>query len=146
MRIVLDTTPATSCLSGKMRKTRSTRRTDSPGGFADRLRQLRIQQNLSQVELAERAGISSIHISRYERGLSKPAAEKLQRLAEVLEVSGDYLYEGAETGAARVKLGDRKVLEMFKEVEELPDKDRAYILQVLEDLLTNRKIKAMTAG
>lgn len=129
-----------------MRK--SAKNQKKPGGFPDRLRELRVQKNLSQAELAKLTGISGIHISRYERGVSTPTAARLQKLAEIFEVSGDYLYEGAQENAARVSLENRKVLELFRDVENLPEKDRDYVLQVLDDVVTTRKfkIKVMSSG
>ena len=115
-------------------------------GFAERLKQLRVQKNLSQEDLGVKADLSSIHISRYERGVSRPSAEKLKKLADALEVSGDYLFEGTVEGAARINLSDRKILQLFKDVEELPAEERDYIVRVLDDLLTTRKIRKMTAA
>ena len=45
---------------------------------------LRDQAGLTQVELAERTGISQADISRIERGATSPTAKTLQRIAEAL--------------------------------------------------------------
>ena len=45
---------------------------------------LREQAGLTQVELAERTGISQADISRIERGATSPTARTLQRIAEAL--------------------------------------------------------------
>ena len=41
-----------------------------------------------------------------------------------------------EKCAARVRIEDKKVLELFKEIQQLPAKARDYVLQVIDDLLT----------
>ena len=46
---------------------------------------LREKAGLTQVELAERTGISQADISRIERGATSPTAKTLQRLAEALD-------------------------------------------------------------
>lgn len=46
---------------------------------------LREQAGLTQVELAERTGISQADISRIERGATSPTAKTLQRIAEALD-------------------------------------------------------------
>ena len=46
--------------------------------------ELRERNGLTQVELAERCGISQGDISRIERGVTSPTARTLQRIAEVL--------------------------------------------------------------
>lgn len=43
-------------------------------GFAERLRSLRKQKNLSQTELGKLAGLHYTHIDRFERGPPGPAA------------------------------------------------------------------------
>jgi DNA-binding XRE family transcriptional regulator len=45
---------------------------------------LREQAGITQVELAERTGISQADISRIERGATSPTTKTLQRIAEAL--------------------------------------------------------------
>jgi len=127
-----------------IKKTRSTN--GAVQGFAQRLKALRVQKNLSQQELAEKAGLSNILVSRYERGVSRPAADKLKQIADTLEVSTDYLLEGKEEGGTRVRFGDRKVLDLFQQIEQLPDSEKKFVIQVLDALLTNHKFKALASG
>lgn len=47
---------------------------------------------LSLRKLSERAGISNPYLSQVERGLRKPSADILQRLAKALEISAESLY------------------------------------------------------
>jgi ribosome-binding protein aMBF1 (putative translation factor) len=46
---------------------------------------LREKAGITQVELAERTGISQADISRIERGATSPTAKTLQRIAEALD-------------------------------------------------------------
>jgi len=55
--------------------------------FGSVLRRLRIEKNMSQEALAERAGMAShAHLSRLESGHKQPTVEMLFRLADALEV------------------------------------------------------------
>ena len=65
-------------------------------GFAERLRNLREQKNLSQIELGQQAGLHHTHIGRFEHSLSRPGGDILKRLADALGVTGQYLLEGVE--------------------------------------------------
>ena len=56
-------------------------------GFAERLRLLRGERGLSQVELANLAGIAPAQLSRYELGKAHPRSEVLAKLASALGVS-----------------------------------------------------------
>lgn len=114
-------------------------------GLAGRLRQLRKQYDLSQAELAERVGLHTNLIGRYERGESRPAADTLKRLADALGVSSDYLLDGATDQAAKASFEDRELLEQFQEVEQLPDEDKALVKYFLDALLFKRKVQGMSA-
>ena len=51
------------------------------------LRKERKRQNLSMIQLAEKAGLSQPMISLVERGMRKPTLDTLLRIAKVLEVN-----------------------------------------------------------
>ncbi len=55
--------------------------------FAERLRFFRKKAGLTQAQLAERAGMTSSVIARYEAGKSMPRAKAIERLAVALEIS-----------------------------------------------------------
>jgi len=114
-------------------------------GFAERLRELRRQKDLSQSDLGERVGVHFTHISRYERGLSRPSADTLKRLADALGVSGDYLLEGATDEAAKARFEDRELLRRFQEVQELPERDKEIVIELLDAFLTRRHIQQLAA-
>jgi len=120
-------------------------KTPDSDDFAARLRQLRKAKGLSQSELGELVELHYTHVGRYERGSSFPSAAALQRLADVLGVSADYLLEGDPKDAARADFKDRELLRMFQEVDRLPDDDKAFIKKVLDALLTKKKIQALAA-
>jgi transcriptional regulator with XRE-family HTH domain len=120
-------------------------KTPSPNGFAERLRELRKQKGLSQSELGERVGVHYTHVGRYERGVSRPAADTLKRLADALGVSGDYLLEGTVEEAARARFEDRDLLRQFQEVERLPEEDKAVVKRLLEAFLTKKQLQELAA-
>lgn len=66
--------------------------------FGRRLRQLRLQRNLTQERLAEDAGVSVDLISNIERGVNAPSFETMEKLAESLRVSVKdlFLFAGQE--------------------------------------------------
>lgn len=59
--------------------------------FAERLKELRKQAHLTQVELAKRLGIGQPSYADWERGKKKPTQENLVKISQVLNVSIDYL-------------------------------------------------------
>lgn len=59
--------------------------------FAKRLRELRKERGLSQVELGETLGYGYTAISSYETGRNEPSYTDLIRICEILDVSADYI-------------------------------------------------------
>lgn len=52
-----------------------------------RIRQYRIEKNITQEELAFQVETSAAYISNIERGIKKPSLQKLSEIAEVLQVT-----------------------------------------------------------
>lgn len=61
-------------------------------GFAENLKLVRKNRNITQEELADRLQVSRQAISKWESGFGYPETEKLLQLAAVLQVSLDYLF------------------------------------------------------
>ncbi len=111
--------------------------------FSKRLKKLRQERGLSQVELAEKVALHANHYGRYERGSSRPTADALKRLADALGVSTDFLMHGAEDAAAKASFEDRELLRMFQEVEKLGDDDKNVIKQLMAAFLMKKQIQTM---
>lgn len=114
-------------------------------GFATRLLSLRKQKNLSQTELGKIVGVHYSHIGRYERGISRPAADTLKRMADALGVSGDYLIEGTTADAAKAKFEDRELLLQFQEVEKLQEEDKQVVKKLIDAFLTKKHIQELAS-
>ena len=59
--------------------------------FAERLKELRQEHNISLKKLAKEIGVSDIAISRWENELRIPNIESLIALAQYFGVTADYL-------------------------------------------------------
>lgn len=59
--------------------------------FASRLRQLRLDKNLRQEQVAKQIGVNKSAISTYENNTRQPSFDILVRLATLYRVSTDYL-------------------------------------------------------
>lgn len=87
-------------------------------GFAERLRLLRKQRDLSQQQLADRLGVSNSTISMYERGEREPDFEMLELIGDFFNVDTNYLL-GKESGSTYYL--DPEVAEMAQELYERPE-------------------------
>ena len=59
--------------------------------FANRLKELRTQQKLSQRDMAEKLHIKQQSYSRYELATGEPSLATLREIAIFFDVSTDYL-------------------------------------------------------
>ena len=59
--------------------------------LGERIKEARLNAGLTQQELGELIGVRKQTITGYEKGEREPDAIKLNKIAQVLGVSGDYL-------------------------------------------------------
>lgn len=64
--------------------------------FSERLKKHRKDIGLTQVDIASRLGISQQAYASWESGVKKPTQENLVKIAQVLNVSVDYLVGNSE--------------------------------------------------
>ena len=110
--------------------------------LGSRVKQLR-QEGWSQADLAAKVGAEAGQISRYENGHMTPSAPAVVRLAEVLDVTTDYLLVEASPRqplhAPEHSLGDHLAL-----VAELDPAEREILTGVIDALLTKSRLRAIT--
>lgn len=61
-----------------------------------RLRSARQLAGMSQTDLARRVGVTFQQVQKYEKGMNRIGASRLQQFAELLNVSPAYFFEGAD--------------------------------------------------
>ena len=59
--------------------------------FEERVKEQRKLYRITQREMAEKLGISQPSYIRYENGTSEPSQENLVKIADIFDVSIDYL-------------------------------------------------------
>ena len=109
--------------------------------LADRLKNMRKEKNLSQQELAKISNVHYSNIGRYERGGAKPSAEVLNRIAQALDTSPDYLINGTLQDKAESSITDNELLIMFKKVEKLPADKKRLVKEFLGSFLFKDNIQ-----
>jgi transcriptional regulator with XRE-family HTH domain len=110
--------------------------------LGDKISTLRKQKNISQVELAEKTGISRDGISKYERGDIVPSVEYAKRIADTLGVSLDYLVsEDAKEDAL-----DKDAVKRIKDIQKLPELEKEKVFAVVDALVRDFKTRKAYAG
>ena len=59
--------------------------------FAERLKEIRTENNISQHKFAALCNVQQSCVSKWERGVTLPDAEMIVVICQVLHVSADYL-------------------------------------------------------
>ena len=106
--------------------------------FSERLKELRKKANFTQVEVAEKLGISQPAYASWERGAKKPTQENLVKIAQILNVSVDYLVGNFSEENMNNKLEDIEIL-FRKNSEGLSDLEKSVFRQELIAFMEERK-------
>lgn len=83
-----------------------------------RLRSARLAMKLSQVDVYKRTGINNKTLSRYENGGTEPDADSLRRLAELYEVTVDWLLGRDKEKSEEFSLPESVYDKVIREAEE----------------------------
>ena len=81
----------------------------------------------------------------YERGLSTPSIEVVQKIAEVLEVSIDELVFGDKDQKIEQSIKDRELITLFKKVELLSDKQKDTVKELLNAFIFQKDLQQKLA-
>lgn len=95
--------------------------------FAKRLRELRKEKGLSQVELGERLGYGYTAISNYESGRNEPSFSDFIRICEILDVSADYILGIADIRKPYAVLEKNDLIRLHNRAMELAKECRKYL-------------------
>ena len=101
---------------------------------------IRKQKKLSQVDLVKIIGNSGNVIGRYERGDFTPSVDVVAKIADVLEVSVDYLI-----GKTKLVI-DKNTLNRLEEISNLPEDKRSYVFNLIDMCHRDFKTKKDYAG
>lgn len=75
--------------------------------FADRLKELRNEKNITQVQLAELLGVSNGTVAMWETGKREPNYEMLNKLSEIFDKNIGYII-GYSNDASSVKMREKE--------------------------------------
>lgn len=96
-----------------------------------RLKELRKQKKISQLELAQIIGVSRSTVAMWETNNNEPDNETLIKLAKFFDVSVDYLLGRTDsTGTATNDINlDELEFALYGEMRELDDEDKEELLR-----------------
>lgn len=108
--------------------------------LGNKIKKLRKEKHWSQLELAEKLEVHVTHISRLETDRYNPSLELLKKLAELFEVTTDYLLYENSLNTGPINLKDKSLYEKIKLIDELEDSDKAILNGVIDAFITKRQM------
>lgn len=105
-----------------------------PQSLGAHLARLRKERGMTQIELAEKLGVSQPVISDYERGTLRLHGQLIVKLTEVLGVPAEELL-GLEKPKSQATIRNRRLLRRIEEIERLPRRDQQALLRTIDRFL-----------
>jgi len=112
------------------------KKTNGIDDLGKRLSMFRKARGLTQVEVAEKLGVSQAAVSEYESGGSSLSLESLAKVAKVLKVSADELLGLKPTKDQPDRKG--RFWKQLSKVEELSPAEQKSILQIINGLVSKQ--------
>ena len=95
--------------------------------LGEKIKKERMRNRYTQEMLAEMAEITSSYVGQIERGERKVTLSKLVRIANVLNVSIDYLLSDTIN-----TIDDELEVEIKNEVGKMKDKDKSMVIDIIK--------------
>ncbi|HEV2355510.1 MAG TPA: helix-turn-helix transcriptional regulator [Puia sp.] len=98
--------------------------------------ELRDKKGLSQVDLADKSGVSRVMIGKYERGEAAPSIDAAKKIADALDVSLDHL-----VGEGLYRDFDKKTLQRFRDLEHLEEDKKKTLFDLIDTYIRDAKAR-----
>jgi transcriptional regulator with XRE-family HTH domain len=113
--------------------------------IGSRIRKLRKEKDWTQKELGNRTGIDYRNVTKYETGSIKPSVKALKRFADAFEISVDELIHDANEISPEILIQDKELLRQFRDIEKLPEDDKAAAKRILDALIMKQQLQELLA-
>lgn len=108
------------------------------GPLGEYLKEQRRSAQLSLRQLAEEAGVSNPYLSQIERGLRRPSADVLQRIAGALQISSEAMYVRA--GLLDERSDATPVEQAIQSDEGLTARQRLALMDIYQSFRLNNEL------
>jgi transcriptional regulator with XRE-family HTH domain len=98
--------------------------------------ELRDKKGMSQVDLADKSGVSRVMIGKYEREEATPSIDAAKNIADALGVSLDQL-----VGEGLYRDFDKKTLQRFRDLEHLEDDKKKTLFDLIDTYIRDAKAR-----
>ena len=104
--------------------------------IGNKITELRKKKGWSQSELAKKVNASREAIGKYERNEASPSVDTAKNIADIFEVSLDYL-----VGDVLKPSFDKRMTDRLQDFELLSEEDKSHLFALLDAFLRDAKTK-----
>lgn len=109
--------------------------------LTDRLKKAITEKKLSQQQLTQNDNVHYTKVGRHGQGDAKPSADVLNRLANTLEVSPDFLMNRTLDDKAQGAPAYQELLSRFTRIENLAEDCRGLQKEILDAFIIKKKLQ-----
>ena len=113
--------------------------------LGNRIKRLRQEKGWSQMQLSKKLNVHQKQISAYERGIHSPSIDFLVKLADLFNVSLDYLAFDDRHDSNQLQIADRELIQTMKEIEALSEEDKVTIKAVLNTFIIKNRFQRIAS-
>lgn len=104
--------------------------------FIKRLQMLLDENNMNQKELAHKVGVTEVTISRYMNGERKPRVEIINKIAEALNTTTDYLLGRSDIRNPYKKTSINKIIKSNDVIEKEYKKEIEFLEKFRQEMIS----------
>jgi transcriptional regulator with XRE-family HTH domain len=109
--------------------------------LADNVKRLREEKGFLQKQVASEIGLKPAHYNKIENGIVEPSVDILDKLAKFYGLTIDQIVHLEGDIPKEITIEDKGLIEQVKLIQELDEKDRSTIFNIIDTFLTKAKFK-----
>ncbi|NLL53173.1 MAG: helix-turn-helix transcriptional regulator [Peptococcaceae bacterium] len=109
--------------------------------LADNIKKIREDKGFLQKQVAAEIGLKPAHYNKIEKGIVEPSVDILDKLAKFYGLTIDQVVHLEGNTPKEITIEDKGLIEQVKLIQELDDKDKDTIFNIIDTMLTKRKFK-----
>lgn len=114
--------------------------------FGERLKQEREKAQLSKSALASIIEIHYSQVGRYERNEARPSADVLNKIANELGLTTDFLMNGTSNDMAESKIEDKTLLNQYTRISALTPENKKIVTELIDAFLFKQEMRQKLAS
>ncbi len=107
----------------------------------NKIKSIREDKNLKQIEVAEHIGVDKSAYSKIEKGLRSVTVDELYKMAQLFNMTIDNIINFEGNYPKEVTIEDKTAVEQMQLIQQLDEEDKQTIFKLIDKMLTTKKFK-----